>query len=326
MASLCLIPTSLVLNLGKNTQRANAILFQTVDDGVFYLKRRTVSTITKYLEPKKIFKLITAKSWSYAPTSLREVYECRDKAFMGSLLVSAGRITALVGGPHYFIKNSCLECKGNVQRIRVKDTFNWVCEECKTSYGPRKPREIGKLMTIGLHEGLRRKNIEMGKDAIRVVQMKVIKRKMKTIKKYGAAVTIREDFMFPLKRGLYESEFGDQLVPFSWLLKEYLNRFMSKADSETRLFRFSRGRGWQIVKEITGLFPNWFRAQAEHFYGHYLIQDSVRLSKFVGVVNPYQVAHYIGFSYESLLKDKRRHMDFNWIDREVRKIKARINI
>lgn len=252
------------------------------------MNRRTVSTITKYLEPKQIFQLITSKSWEYAPTEMKLYYECRDRAFMAASFVSAGRVTAILGGNRYVVKD-------------------------------------GVLLKAGKHHGLRLENMGMGEEAITVNDMKVIKRKQKTIEKHGLGITVRDDFLFPLKRNLYESDYGDQLVPFSWLLKEFIDTFMLNAEPDKKLFGFLRGRGWQIIREVTGMFPNWFRAQAEHFYGHYLIPDSVRLSKFVGVVNPHQVAHYIGFSYESLMKDKQRYMDFKWIDPAVEVIKNRIN-
>jgi len=183
---------------------------------------------------------------------------------------------------------------------------------------------LGKIHIIEEYKGLIRDNLELKDEYIWVTEMKVVKRSQKLIEKRGEPVTIREPFLFPLKRGLYREEhggdYGDQLVPFSWLLLEFLERFKPKK----RLFGIKRGRAWQIVNEVTGMFPNWFRAQAENFFGHYIMRDSVQLSKYVGVVNPYQVGHYIGFDYASLLKDKERHMNFKWIDKAVEQIKERI--
>ena len=67
---------------------------------------------------------------------------------------------------------------------------------------------------------------------------------------------------------------------------------------------FGRKRGWQIINHVTGMFPNWFRAQAEHFYGNFLIKDTVKLAKFVKVANPMQVAHYMGYGWTEQLKQK----------------------
>lgn len=287
------------------------------------MKRRTVRTIKAYLAPNEIFKLITSKSYGYAPP-LREFYECRDRAYMAMSFGSAGRVTEILGGPRYIIENSCLECKGNVERTRVKEGYRWICDKCGVDYGSRKPNEFGELTIIGEHTGLTQQSFIMQPDRIIVTQMEVVKRKRDTIEKYGESVSKRDDFIFPLARGLYEKEFGDQLVPFSWLIKEFVERFKTDANLDSKFFGFRRGRGWQIIREVTGQYPNWFRAQAEHFYGNYLIHDSVLLSKFVKVVNPGQVATYIGFGYDSLLKDKQHSMDFTWIDPAIEEIKERI--
>jgi len=42
------------------------------------------------------------------------------------------------------------------------------------------------------------------------------------------------------------------------------------------------------------------------------------------VVDPNSVKDYVGFSYESLLKDAEVLMDFDWIPREVKKIQKRV--
>lgn len=282
--------------------------------------RRTVSMITKYLEPKKIFNLIIAKSWPYIESNLKPYYVSRDRAFMAMAFCSAGRVTAILGGPRRIVYNKCLKCEGEVQKIRLGDSHRWICTQCEADYGTVKPRALAEPRAIGIHPGIRRKNLKISSDSITITDMRVVKRSQKVIKKHGIGATIRDDFVLPLKNGIFKSEYGDQLVPFTWLLKEYIDRFSPKE----RLFPFCRARGWDIVATVTEWFPNWFRAQAEHFYGNYLIQDSVKLSKFVKVVNPNQVAHYIGFSYESLLKDTQRHMDFNWIDPAIEQIKKRI--
>ena len=286
--------------------------------------RRVVGSITTYVEPKKIFELIRSKTWGYAPSELKPYYECRDRALMGAAFVCVGRITAIVGGPRYILWNKCHKCEGLVHKIRVNDTLRWICDVCDADYGAKKPEDLGKIRVIEEYPGLLRGNLEIKDDYIWVTEMKVVKRSQKLIEKRGEPVTMREPFLFPLEKGLYREEhggaYGDQLVPFSWLLLEFLEKFKPKA----KLFGIKRGRAWQIVNEVTGMFPNWFRAQAEHFFGHYIMRDSVQLSKYVGVVNPDQVGHYIGFSYESLLKDKERHMDFDWIDPAIEEIKSRL--
>lgn len=290
------------------------------------MKRRTVSTISKYLEPKRIFEAITSKSWPYAPTGRRDFYECRDRAFMAMCLMTAARVTAILGGFRYLIKNECVECGGRVKRMRTRDSFAWICRSCGKNYGYRKPENIGDLVKFGEHPGLRMKNLVVNDDFIRVTEMSVIKRKRDTIEKHGAGITVRDDFFLPLRKGLFQQEYihREQIIPFSWLLKEYLDRFMSNADLEKKLFGFKRGRGWQIIYEVTGWFPNWFRSQSEHFHGNFILKGGIKLAKWVKVVNPGQVAHYIGYDPTSEFKDREMFMDFSWIDLATEEIKSRI--
>jgi len=246
------------------------------------MKRRVVSQISEYHDPKAIYTLITHKTWPYSP--LFSDYAIRDRAMMSLTYGSGGRITAVVGGPKY--------------------AGSWP-----------------NLEIIEEYEGLSRDNLEVTDDLILVKQMDVVKRTAKLVKKYGRHVAIRDDFVLPLKPGLYDNPYWDQLIPFGWLVVEYLR---THAPKEGPLFRFERHRAWQIIKEVTKYFCHWFRAQAEHFYGHYLITDSVKLAKFLKVVRPEQTARYIGYSWKDQLKNPRLMMDFDWIGDEVEKIKERL--
>ena len=247
------------------------------------LKRRVVRLISDYLEPWEIYRLITQREWPYSPL-YQEEYACRDRAMMSLVYCSAGRIAAVVGGDRYEVVD-------------------------------------GKPVKVGVYEGLKRENLVVYDDYLLIKRMIVVKRTRKTIAKYGSQVQVRDDFVIPLKRGLFENPYWDQLVPFGWLILEYLERY---APEKGRLFQYKTKRAWQIIKHVTGMFPNWFRAQAEHFYGHFLLPDSIKLAKFVKVVRPEQVSHYIGYSWQQQLKNKEVKMNFEWIDREVNKIKERI--
>lgn len=292
------------------------------------MRRRTVSTITAYPEPKQIYKMITCKHWDYAHfEETYQKYVSRDRCLMACGLVSAGRITAIIGGPKYRIDNKC-SCGGLLERLRSdkENEFHWICYRCKKDYGRLKPKDVGELVVDGEHSGLQKKNFEISEDFITINNMEVIKRKRETIEKYGMGVTLREPFRLPLRRGLYKEEYvhRDQVIPFAWLIKEYLEKYMAHEKEEERLFNFGRRRAWEIINSVTGKFPNWFRSQSEHFHGHYIIKDSVKLSKFVKVVNPMQVAHYIGYTDSDQLKDSNMSMNFDWIDKEVQTIKERI--
>lgn len=248
------------------------------------LKRRVVSQISEYLEPRQIFALITEQEWAYSP-NLQKAYACRDRGMMSCVYCSGGRISPVVGGDRF-------------QRIE------------------------GKAVKVGKYEGLKWDNLTFSKEGYILIKgMQVAKRSQKLVAKYGAHIQVRDDFVIPLTRGLFENPYWDQLVPFSWLIIEYLKNYRPKTET---LFPYERKRAWAIIRQVTGKYPNWFRAQAEHFYGHFLLRDSVKLAKFVKVVRPEQVAHYIGHSWRDQMKHKESDIDFEWIDRETSKIKARL--
>ena len=236
--------------------------------------RRTVSMIREYLSPHQIYLLITQRSWPYKEN--KEFYETRDRAFMAMAFMSAGRISPLVG---------------DVKYARVN----------------------GKVVKVGKYRGLRLSNFEVHEDFIIVKNMEVGKRSQKVIQKHSQHVTVRDDFPLPLKTGLFENRYWDQFVPFSYLVLDYLKLLEGKPP-ETRLFPFNRSRGWQIINYVTGMFPNWFRAQCEHFRGHFIDRDSVKLSKFIKVVRPEQVSHYIGYEWRDQLKQTKKDLDFEWIE------------
>lgn len=247
------------------------------------MKRRTLSSITDYHPPKTIFSLITKKDWDYGDLN-RDFYTCRDRAFMAMTFCSAGRVTAVCGGHKY---------KGDWKRET--------------------------LQIVGKYTGIVRENFDVTDKFLMVKGMKVIKRTDKTIEKHGEQVTLRDPFSIPLKRDLYENEYWDQLVPFGWLIAEYLTNY----NLEGRVFKFKRGRAWQIINHVTGMFPHWVRAQSEHFYVNYLLHDSIKLAKFVKV-NPSQTAAYISYDWAEQLKDQERVMDFKWIRKSVKSIKKRM--
>lgn len=143
--------------------------------------------------------------------------------------------------------------------------------------------------------------------------MHVGKRSQKVIEKYGKHVTKRPILAWPLREDLFEKPLYNELIPFAFVVYDHLEQLQ---DPFSRLFEFNTTRGWQIVKHCTGQFPNWFRAQCENIMGG-LLKDSVRLAKYMGVVRPAQVAHYISYDYRSELKRKKRE-DRNWYKKYLR--------
>lgn len=250
------------------------------------LQRRVVHLITEYLQPKEIFKLITQKTWDYSVLNIEE-YGCRDRAMMAIGFASAGRITEICGGHR----------------------FKW-----------NKEKKKGEKTGLK-HDGIQVENLKVSENHILISNMRVVKRSQKLLLKYGEQITHRDDFVIPLKCGLFTNSFWDQLVPFGWLIKEYLGKYAPK---EGKLFRYEDTRAWQIINKVTGKFPNWFRAQAEHFYGHFLLTDTIKLAKFVNIQDPKHVKHYIGYSWTEQLKDTTVSMDFDWVAEAVMKIENRL--
>jgi len=283
------------------------------------LKRRTVKTITEYYDPKRIFELITNKYHFYHKPNYKYL-QSRDRVMMAMAYCSGGRITAICGGPKLATLNLCVRCGNKVEKMEVEDELVWVCLTCQLNLGrkKRKDRIISKHVVVGEYTGITRRMLAINSDFIEVRTMEVVKRTRKLVEKYGKGVAQRDDFILPLKVGLMETAYWDQLVPFSHLVLDHIKTY----DPQSKLIGYTRGRAWQLVLEITGKFPNWFRAQCEHFYGNYIYKDSVLLSKFVKVVRPAQVGHYIGSAYEAQFKDKSKGMDFNWIEPAVREIEG----
>jgi hypothetical protein len=260
------------------------------------LERRVVTAITRYPQPKEIFDTILENSWEYSVDN-QEAFSCRDRALTSLCECTAGRITEVTGGPKF-------------QRVYIsglypnpKDKRNWQVE------------------VIGKHSGLKKENLTIDKNFIHISGMTVVKRSKKVLAKHGNSAATRPDFVIPLKTGLFDNPFWDQLVPFGWLIIEYMKRFEPKTE---KLFPFEDTRAYQIIREVTGNYPNWFRAQAENFYGHYLLTDTIKLSKFVNIQDPKHVKHYIGYSWDEQLKDKTLSMNFDWIEPAVEQIKKRI--
>lgn len=262
------------------------------------LEKRVVTAITRYPQPKEIFESITATEWPYSIEN-QEPFSCRDRALISLCECTAGRITEVTGGPKF-------------QRVYVsrlypnpKDKRNWQVE------------------TIGKHPGLQRENLTVNENFIHISGMTVVKRSKKIIQKHGITAATRPDFVIPLKLDLFDNPFWNQLVPFGWLILEYLRKYAPK---QNKLFPFEDTRAYQIIETITGNYPNWFRAQAENFYGHYLLTDTIKLSKFVNIQDPKHVKHYIGYSWDEQLKDKTLSMDFDWIESSIKEIQERIRL
>lgn len=130
--------------------------------------------------------------------------------------------------------------------------------------------------------------------------MHIGKRSEKTIEKHGKHVTKRPPLAWPLKENLFEDRRYNELIPFALIVYDHLEQL---EDEYSRLFEFTTDRGRQIIQHCTGKFPNWFRAQCEMIWGG-LLKDSVKLAKYIGVVRPGQVAHYISYDYREALKEQ----------------------
>jgi len=243
------------------------------------MKRRVVGAISNYQQPRQIYELVVSRTRTYQQE--REMLEARDRALCAACLVSGGRISPIVGDFKYKVMND-------------------------------KPVKVGK------YDGLCRHNLTIKPDYILTSGAEVGKRTDEILQKYGQQAGTREDFIFPLKAGVWPDKPAfDQLIPFGWLLLEYVLNWAPQNQDE--LFPMSRTWAYKIISEITGEFPNWFRAQAEHFYGNYIFKDTVMLARFMKVVRPEQVGHYIRFDWKAALP-----LETEWIERTVAEIKSRI--
>ncbi|MGA2682209.1 MAG: hypothetical protein ABSF44_10480 [Candidatus Bathyarchaeia archaeon] len=261
------------------------------------MTRRTVKTISKTMEPKEVFELIASKEYEYSP-DLAPEYHVHDRAGMALSYLTFGRVTEIFGGLQYrriYVAGLCSD---------PRDPHNW------------------KEEVIGKHTGLTRENVQVDENFLQIVTMPIVKRSERIKAKYGQEIAQRSALRFPLKCGLYNNAFYDQLVPFAWLVLEYLERY---APAAGKLFHYQDARAWFIIKEVTGQFPNWFRAQSDRFYKQCLYRgDPIGYAIFAGRVKSDNTMSYQRFSWNADLKDPTMIMDFKWIEPAVEQVKGRI--
>ncbi|MGD0643940.1 MAG: hypothetical protein ABSA75_03450 [Candidatus Bathyarchaeia archaeon] len=263
------------------------------------MTRRTVKTIKETFEPKGVFDLIISREYSY-PLDLKPNYPIHDRAGMALSYLTFGRVTEIFGGLQY-------------RRVYVSGLYP----------DPRDPRNW-KEEVIGKHEGITRENVKINENFLEIITMPIVKRSSKVIAKYGQQIAERSSLKFPLKRGLYNNAFYDQLVPFAWLVLEYLE---TCAPAAGKLFHYQDARAWTIIKDCTGKFPNWFRAQSDRFYKQCLFRgDVIGYAIFAGRTQTESTMSYQRFSWNADLKDPTLIMNFTWIDPAVEQIKSRIQM
>jgi len=120
----------------------------------------------------------------------------------------------------------------------------------------------------------------------------ILKLKKKQFEDLGDFILIRNYKV--AKTGLYRDEWPlpkkGKLQPFTILVEGHLRNV------EGRLFRFSRSRGFQICRYITGLWPHWFRAQGEAYYMR-IVRDPITLAVGLQLVDPKTLMEYIPFEW-----------------------------
>jgi hypothetical protein len=285
-------------------------------------QKRVVTLIKNYPTPKEIFQLITHKEHNYSP-SYQPEYPVRDRAIMAFYFASAGRGSEVVEGPAF---SRDIEPKKN-------EDGDLLCVVCgkKLSGNQRKfcsrehRREVHSMTPNRLmkgHPGLLAENISVTSDRILVSEMEVVKRSKRVREKYGAQAVQRPPYAIPLKMNLFENNFWNQLVPFGWLIKEYLEQY---APEEGKLFNIGVKQAYLIVREVTGNYLNWFRAQGKQFYGAFIFdRNAVELAEFVNDQDWNSERPYTRYDWSRQLKDKSLIMDFDWIESAVEEIKGRI--
>ena len=139
---------------------------------------------------------------------------------------------------------------------------------------------------------LKKSQFTVQKDFVVIKGMHISKRTKRVIARYGAKVTKRVPIYLPRFKSL---------EPFTQLVIDYLNLLQPRS-KDALLFNFSVRRSHQIIKFVTGKWVHWFRAMSENFYGE-LLDDAIRLAKFVGVTNVQSVMPYIPLNEEAYVKD-----------------------
>ena len=271
------------------------------------LHKRVVSLIRNYPPPKEIYQLITQKENEYIPQNQTALAR-RDRALLAMHYTDAGRGAEITGGNRYRWDGTYGEIIGKKIDRKTKQVID---------------KYQGKSFSTGQkHQGLLMDNIKVTGNFIEVKNAPVVKRTQKMIQK-SQAVTRRNNFMIPLKTGVFD-KWLDQLIPFGWLILEYIKaENLEDKPKETKLFQIENRRAYQICRAITGNYLNWFRAMGEQFWG-LVLHDSEKLAQFVNIQDSKHVKHYTRFDMTSLFLDKTMAMDFDWIEPTVEVIKSRI--
>lgn len=293
------------------------------------LTRRTVKTIEETLEPKQVFDLITSREYEYPPTLLPE-YAIHDRAGMSLAYLTIGRVTEIFGGLQYKRIYVCDLYKDgeDLPGVDLENYDKKRFEKARDNlHGASPYRLIDKRNwqeeVIGKHQGICRENITVNENFLEITTMPIVKRSSKIIAKYGQQVAQRSSLRLPLKRGIYNNPFFDQLVPFTWLVLEYLE---TCAPATGKLFHYQDARAWYIIGKITGRFPNWFRAQSDRFYKQCLYRgDPIGYAIFAGRVKADNTMSYQRFAWNADLKDPSIIMNFEWIDKTTEQIRERIH-
>jgi hypothetical protein len=288
-------------------------------DSNFKKPHRVVTLIKRYPQPKEIFEGITQSELPYTKESVPEK-PIRDRAIMAFYFASAGRGAEVCGGRRY--------TRGVVAEKDLEG--NSLCVICGKVLAPGAQRKFcckehrNQIIAHPLqsrHTGLLAEAVSFDKNRIFVNEMEVAKRSPETIKKYGPQAINRPPYAIPLVEGLFDNPFWDQLVPFGWLIMEYLTKY---APTEGKLFDIENSAAYKIVHEVTGNYLNWFRAMGKHFYGYFLLTDTVKLTRFVNDKDPKSELPYVGYDWTEQLKDKSMAMDFDWIGPAADQIKERL--
>ncbi len=296
------------------------------------LKKRVVRLITDYPTPKEVFEVITAKELDYIFEN-KPLFPIRDRAILALYYASAGRGAEVCGGKRYErkveeIKDNkgvyhCVVCNkalsGNQRKFCSKEHRYHDAKQAALD-GYEKIVKSFKIPNAD-HFGILAEHVKVDDNKILISNMEVVKRSQRIIERYGYGATIRPSYAIPLKLGFMKNEFWNQLVPFGWLIKEYLLMWKVK---EGKLFNINNKSAARIALQLTGNYLNWFRAQGKHFYGYFLLPDTIKLSKFVNDQDPRSEKDYIGYDWTEGVADKTEAMNFDWIEPAVEKIKRRL--
>lgn len=161
---------------------------------------------------------------------------------------------------------------------RVTPTYFHARDKCMMALGFLACGRINEILRVEKAQF----DFESEPEFIILTNFYVSKRKKITVEREGP---ITVDIPIPTNKKAL-------LYPFTQLVTDYLDILEGEP-----LFQFGESRGWQIVKECTGLWPHWFRSLGFTYFAS-IIKNPLALAKIYGVANVNTLMRYFKGQWE----------------------------